>query len=311
MSLFGSLMGDIEDDPIFGSHMQSMNSMMNFFSNPFGMMTPALMGPGQDMMNQRRHPAAPARNIHNQMMPFGFPMPPMNMNAMFSNFDNMAGSNCMTSTSIMTYTNGPDGRPQVYQASKSMRAGPGGVKETKESVFDSRSGTKKMAIGHHIGERAHIIEKKKDLRNGDEEEHQEFINLEDDEADKFNQEWEQRIRSHGRGSRNDAQAAIDYSPHHRRHHHHHRGGGGQLALTDGTTRQNERSRVPSTRRSIRSLTSNSRNKVSDSQVDDKTESDDKPKAAETSGRRKHEDDNEEDEDNDNNKKKRHLSSSDD
>lgn len=91
----------------------------------------------------------------------------------------MAGSNCMTSTSIMTYTNGPDGRPQVYQASKSMRAGPGGVKETKESVFDSRSGTKKMAIGHHIGERAHIIEKKKDLRNGDEEEHQEFINLED------------------------------------------------------------------------------------------------------------------------------------
>lgn len=91
-----------------------------------------------------------------------------------------AGGHGMTSTSIMTYTNnGPDGRPQVYQASKSTRAAPGGVKETKESVFDSRSGLKKMAIGHHIGEKAHIIEKKKDLNTGDEEEHQEFINLDD------------------------------------------------------------------------------------------------------------------------------------
>ncbi|KAG8034265.1 hypothetical protein G9C98_001349 [Cotesia typhae] len=75
MSLFGSLMGDIEDDPIFG--------MMNIFSNPFGMMAPALMGQGQSMMSQ--HQGGPVNNIH-QMMSFGFPMPAMNMNAMFSNF---------------------------------------------------------------------------------------------------------------------------------------------------------------------------------------------------------------------------------
>ncbi|XP_044593078.1 myeloid leukemia factor isoform X3 [Cotesia glomerata] len=276
MSLFGSLMGDIEDDPIFGSHMQSMqsmNSMMNIFSNPFGMMAPALMGQGQSMMGQ--HQGGPVNNMH-QMMSFGFPMPTMNMNAMFSNFDNMASGNCMTSTSIMTYTNGPDGRPQVYQASKSMRAGPNGVKETKESVFDSRAGTKKMAIGHHIGERAHIIEKKKDLRNGDEEEHQEFINLDDDEAENFNQEWEQRIRQ-ARPRASDSQAAIDYSPH-RRHHR----GERQLALTDGTPSASQ---------------------------NDSTETESKPKATETSGRRKHEDDTEDDEDN--NKKKRHLSTSED
>ncbi|KAH0552624.1 myeloid leukemia factor isoform X1 [Cotesia glomerata] len=303
MSLFGSLMGDIEDDPIFGSHMQSMqsmNSMMNIFSNPFGMMAPALMGQGQSMMGQ--HQGGPVNNMH-QMMSFGFPMPTMNMNAMFSNFDNMASGNCMTSTSIMTYTNGPDGRPQVYQASKSMRAGPNGVKETKESVFDSRAGTKKMAIGHHIGERAHIIEKKKDLRNGDEEEHQEFINLDDDEAENFNQEWEQRIRQ-ARPRASDSQAAIDYSPH-RRHHR----GERQLALTDGTpSRQSERSRVPSSRRSIRALTNSIKNKISASQ-NDSTETESKPKATETSGRRKHEDDTEDDEDN--NKKKRHLSTSED
>ncbi|XP_074113913.1 myeloid leukemia factor isoform X1 [Cotesia typhae] len=305
MSLFGSLMGDIEDDPIFGSHMQSMqsmNSMMNIFSNPFGMMAPALMGQGQSMMSQ--HQGGPVNNIH-QMMSFGFPMPAMNMNAMFSNFDNMASGNCMTSTSIMTYTNGPDGRPQVYQASKSMRAGPNGVKETKESVFDSRAGTKKMAIGHHIGERAHIIEKKKDLRNGAEEEHQEFINLDDDEAENFNQEWEQRIRQ-ARPRVSDSQAAIDYSPH-RRHHRRER----QLALTDGTpSRQSERSRVPSSRPSIRALTNSIKNKISASQ-NDSTETDSKPKATETSGRRKHEDDNEDEEEEDNNKKKRHLSTSDD
>ena len=74
-------------------------------------------------------------------------------------------------------TNGPDGRPQVYQESTSTSVAPGGVKEVKKTVCDSRTGTKKMAIGHHIGERAHILERKQDLRSGEEEENQEFINL--------------------------------------------------------------------------------------------------------------------------------------
>lgn len=52
-----------------------------------------------------------------------------------------------------------------------------------------------MAIGHHIGERAHIIEREQNLRSGDQEERQDFINIEEDEADEFNREWEQKTRS--------------------------------------------------------------------------------------------------------------------
>lgn len=67
----------------------------------------------------------------------------------------------------------------MYQASQSVRSGPGGVKETKKAVQDSRTGVKKMAIGHHIGERAHIMEKEQNYRSGSQEERQEYINLDE------------------------------------------------------------------------------------------------------------------------------------
>lgn len=60
-----------------------------------------------------------------------------------------------------------------------MRRGPGGVKETKKAVSDSRSGVKKLAIGHHIGERAHIVEREQNLHTGDQEERQDYINLDE------------------------------------------------------------------------------------------------------------------------------------
>jgi hypothetical protein len=40
---------------------------------------------------------------------------------------------------------------------------------------------KKMAIGHHIGERAHVLEHEQNLQSGEREERQEFINLEEGE----------------------------------------------------------------------------------------------------------------------------------
>lgn len=66
-------------------------------------------------------------------------------------------------------------------------------------ITPSRSGVKKMAIGHHIGERAHVIEREKNYHTGHEEERQDFINLEEDEADDFNREFSQRSRSLGGG----------------------------------------------------------------------------------------------------------------
>lgn len=79
----------------------------------------------------------------------------------------------------MTMASGPDGRPQVYQETMSSTMAPGGVKEVKTTVCDSRTGLKKMAIGHHIGDRAHILEREQNLHSGEQEERQEFINLEE------------------------------------------------------------------------------------------------------------------------------------
>ena len=53
------------------------------------------------------------------------------------------------------------------------------MKETKKTMSDSRSGVKKIAIGHHIGERAHVLEREQNVHSGDREERQEFINLEE------------------------------------------------------------------------------------------------------------------------------------
>ncbi|XP_027852706.1 myeloid leukemia factor isoform X2 [Aphis gossypii] len=131
---------------------------------------------------------------------FGSMMGNMNssMNMMLSG--NQPGQSFSSSSTFMSYSsNGPNGQPQVYKASTSTRTGPGGIKETKKAVCDSRTGVKKLAIGHHIGDRAHIVERQQNLYSGDQEENQEYINLEDDEAEEFNNEWRnkaQNLNSH-------------------------------------------------------------------------------------------------------------------
>lgn len=71
-----------------------------------------------------------------------------------------------------------------------------------------------MAIGHHIGERAHVIEREKNYHTGHEEERQDYINLEEEEADDFNREFAQRSRSlggrggSGHGGRGDVAAIM-------------------------------------------------------------------------------------------------------
>lgn len=52
------------------------------------------------------------------------------------------------------------------------------VKETRKSERDSERGTEKMAIGHHIRDRAHVVERTR-CRGGDIEENQELINLDE------------------------------------------------------------------------------------------------------------------------------------
>lgn len=119
--------------------MRQMNNMMNsLFSDPFGMMD----GFGAPALTQANRAVS-----HNSLMPFGFPTMP-NINRLLSgSLDNLGDCHSYTSTSVVSMTSGPDGRPQVYRASSSTRSAPGGVRETQRTVSDSRTGTKKMAIG--------------------------------------------------------------------------------------------------------------------------------------------------------------------
>lgn len=172
--------------------MRQMNTMMNsMFADPFAMFNPfdsmhGVMGPSA-LTGAPQHPLR-----HNVMMPFGFPAI-TNMNRLLN--PDMGGDvdgASFSSSRVVTMTQGPDGRPQVYQATSSTKTGPGGVRETRKTVEDSRSGVKKMAIGHHIGERSHIIERERNLHTGDEEEREDFINIEEEEAARFNREYSQR-----------------------------------------------------------------------------------------------------------------------
>lgn len=159
---------------------QMMNSVFGGFPDPMaGMMMPfggGMFGNISSMFNMN--------NLNNMNMLVG---------------GNQPGQSFSSSTFMSYSSNGPNGQPQVYKASTSTRTGPGGIKETKKAVSDSRTGVKKLAIGRHIGDRAHIVERQQNLYSGDQEENQEYINLEDDEAEEFNNEWRnkaQHMNSH-------------------------------------------------------------------------------------------------------------------
>ena len=55
----------------------------------------------------------------------------------------------------------------------------GGIREVQQSVSDSRSGVRKMAIGRHLGERGHVVEKEQNYHTGEAEQREDFINIEE------------------------------------------------------------------------------------------------------------------------------------
>lgn len=213
MSLFGSIMREFDHESFFSGQLDTMRRMENMMDN--------MMAPFGGMMNLGGFPRIGAVREVDQLNPFGNSLMPFgfgrslfpNMNNIFSEVDSIAVNpnlHSYSSSSVMTYTTDEHGRPQVYQATSSTRSAPGGVKETRNSVQDSRSGLQKMAIGHHLGERAHIVEKERNRFTGEHIDNQEFINVDEDEADAFNQEWQEKARPpHNRRQRQ--QAAIGYS----------------------------------------------------------------------------------------------------
>lgn len=53
------------------------------------------------------------------------------------------------------------------------------IKETRRAVKDSESGLERMAIGHHIQDRGHVVEKKYNKKTGEKELNQNFQNMDE------------------------------------------------------------------------------------------------------------------------------------
>lgn len=55
------------------------------------------------------------------------------------------------------------------------------IRETRQAMRDSESGVERLAIGHHIRDRGHVMERSRNRRTGDHEERDDYINLEESE----------------------------------------------------------------------------------------------------------------------------------
>lgn len=215
--LGGSLFREMEDDPFFAMHTQHMRQMQSMFQNPFG-------GLGMGMPNRMLEPPRRSDNQgavqRRRQDPFGDLMGGMGgFPSMFGNMDRMMGemqrsferasndpnSHSFSQSSFYSYTNTGQGEPKVYQATSSTRRGPGGIKETRKAVKDSESGVEKMAVGHHIHDRGHVIEKSRNRKTSEHDEKQDFINLDEDEAPSFHREWQEKTRQQRQAAR-----GLDY-----------------------------------------------------------------------------------------------------
>ncbi|NXY37085.1 MLF1 factor, partial [Pomatorhinus ruficollis] len=196
-------------DP-FAAHHEHMRQMMRSLSEPLG--REPLLGLPEGRERSAPGRAEGAARQDRRVAPRGtrrvnFVDPFSAMDRMMSNmrnsmlemqrkFDDLSiqpECHSFSSSSVMTYSKMGDEPPKVFQASSQTRTAPGGVRETRKALKDSESGLEKIAIGHHIQDRAHVIKKSKNAKTGDEEMNQEFINLDESEADTFDQEWQKEI----------------------------------------------------------------------------------------------------------------------
>ncbi|XP_055019883.1 myeloid leukemia factor 2 [Boleophthalmus pectinirostris] len=221
-------LNDVDEDPFmmdpFAAHRQHMRSMFD----PFGMDPFALAVP-QMQIRPARRPVTAVRTCGVILklieLSISFQLDRKIKLALYFLFfhlqERMTGSpNCQTfsSSTVISYSATDSGTPQVYQQTSETRTGPGGIRETRQSMRDSESGLERLAIGHHIGERAHIMERSRNRRTGDREERQDFINLDETEAAAFDEEFRREAGRYGPNPR-----SLDYRER--------RGGGQQLALT--------------------------------------------------------------------------------
>ncbi|XP_023817281.1 myeloid leukemia factor 1 [Oryzias latipes] len=204
--MFNRMLGDFEDDPFFSdpfhAHREHVHRMMRSLSEPFGT---SLMPSVTDGRNRVADPFTSSslalRNEHRDLMrdPFGMFDSMMTnirntMEGMHRNFDNLStdsNTHAFSSSSVMTYSKVGDEPPKVFKATSSTRQAPGGIKETLRALKDSDSGLEQMSVGHYIQDRGHVVEKKFNKKTGQKEFNQDFQNLDESEAQCFDEEWQQ------------------------------------------------------------------------------------------------------------------------
>ncbi|XP_074498142.1 myeloid leukemia factor 1 [Sebastes fasciatus] len=208
--MFNSNRGEFDEDPFFSdpfrAHREHMRQMMRSFSEPYGGQTmPSIMDGRNRGRDMAEHPSSSLalRGEHRDMNsnPLGMFDNMMSnmrnrMQDMHRNVENMStdsNTHSFSSSSVMTYSKVGNEPPKVFQSSSSTRRAPGGIKETREAVKDSESGLEKMSIGHHIQDRGHVVEKKFNKKTGGKEFNQDFQNMDESEAQTFDDEWQQEV----------------------------------------------------------------------------------------------------------------------
>ncbi|XP_008065834.1 myeloid leukemia factor 1 isoform X2 [Carlito syrichta] len=207
------LSSPFEEDPFFAesmiAHGESMRQLMRNFSEPFGRDLLSIsdgrgrarnrtgQNDGEDSLT--RTGVNPFQAVDRMMLNMQNGIQELQRNFGHLSMDPNGHSFC--SSSVMTYSKVGNEPPKVFQASTQTRRAPGGIKETRKAMRDSVSGLEKMAVGHHIHDRAHVIKKSKNKKTGDEEVNQEFINMNESDAHAFDDEWQNEILKYKPGGR--------------------------------------------------------------------------------------------------------------
>jgi len=178
-------------DP-FNLMRRQMHDMNRMMADPFGMnrMMDQMLGSAlghqpmisfnpMHQVNGNRHRDPMAMDLFDSFGGFGFGGGLMRAMDMASN-----DPNSMVFSQSTMITMNPDGTQRVV--SNSTRKA-GDVKETRHAVRDGED--ERVAVGHHIGDRSHYIEKKRD-KDGRFRQNHKFVNV--DDADHFNSEFKAR-----------------------------------------------------------------------------------------------------------------------
>uniref|UniRef100_A0A183CHJ5 Myeloid leukemia factor n=1 Tax=Globodera pallida TaxID=36090 RepID=A0A183CHJ5_GLOPA len=224
--------GDPFRNPFEHMHnqMRQMDNMMNTMLgdawdmlNGFGMMG----APHQPMLtdDSQRHQLMPHRQQQPQqrfgddmmMSPFGgiFGGMMQQMQHMHNRAIVDPNSVVFSESTMVSYDG--NGQPKVVQHSTRKA---GDVKETRKTLRDG--GREEMTVGHSIGERSHIIEKKRN-KDGKVRQQQKFVNLDEEHAEEFNRQFKTRARENLDG----LFGGRDYRQHAIENGGKYRGGGGK------------------------------------------------------------------------------------